>query len=97
MSPQLWECKWLNDASVKGYQKGYAVWMNTNSYESLLNARHSQVMSYAKNNAILNPLLAKAEYEGGASVNEFLLKAMQGTASSNVSAMYQLGDMNSDV
>lgn len=29
IEPKIWECRWYSDENVRGYDKGYAVWINT--------------------------------------------------------------------
>ncbi len=55
-APQAWECKWLNQDKVAGYQKGSTVWMNVSTYEQLLNTSRQVIESYVINNPELNAM-----------------------------------------
>lgn len=50
--PNVWECKWFNDAVIPGYSKGYTVWVNglyQNDYE-FLTVYGEKLYNYIKNN-----------------------------------------------
>lgn len=97
ISPQLWECKWLNNDSVSGYPKGYAVWINTNSYESVFAANRQHIFDYAQNNPVLRQMLDQLDPEDSKAIDQLLMSAMVGSASSMVPAIYFLGDMSDHV
>lgn len=97
VSPQLWECKWLNDDSIAGYQKGYAVWMNTNSYDSVFSSNRERIIEYVQNNPVLRQLYDNIDQSDYVHAQQFLMDAMTGKASNMVSAIYVLGQMNDHV
>ena len=97
-SPKIWECKWLNStANENGYPQGYAVWMNTNTYDQITSYYYRTIQSYVANNATLNAIYQKIDQNDGAATNQFFLDAARGTASPNVSAIYCLGDISQPV
>lgn len=95
--PSIWEQKWVNDSTVNGYRKGQSVWLNTQSPEDILNARYDQVEQYVLNNSYLSPLYSQIDKTDQQKVNNFLLKAINGTASKNVGQLYFVGEMTSPV
>ena len=47
--PGVWEKKWYNDDSILGYQKGAAVWLNTEDVTQFINARFDEIEHYILN------------------------------------------------
>ena len=89
-SPKIWEAKWLLDSSSPGYNQGQAVWINTDSPQSLINTRYNTVLKYVK-------LLHNSEYEridknNQRELNKFLIKAIDGWTDKKTYFFY-VGDM----
>lgn len=97
-APKIWDCKWLNStAHSNGYPKGYAVWMNTNTYEQITSYYYRTLEQYITNNATLNAIYATIDQNDSHALNQFFISAANGTASPNVSAIYCLGDISQPV
>lgn len=98
-APGIWECKWLNDDTIKGYSKGDAVWINVFTYEQVLALNYDHIYSQVVENPTLNARFSYVNKNDQDAVNAFLLKAMKGNVpgASNVSAMYRLGELNNSV
>ena len=62
-SPKLWESTWRNNPSFAGYNKGDAVWLNTESKQSILAKRENDILSYAKADPSLYARLQKLKEE----------------------------------
>lgn len=96
-SPTLWECKWLNDYSIQGYSRGAAVWMNTQTPYDVLNTRYNQIERYVLENSILKQMYSRIEKDDQSKINDLFIRAIQGTASKAVPAIYCLGDITQSV
>ena len=96
-SPTLWECKWLNDHSIQGYGRGAAVWMNTQTPYDVLNTRYNQIERYVLENSILKQMYSRIEKDDQSKINDLFIRAIQGTASKAVPAIYCLGDITQSV
>jgi len=46
--PQIWECRWYSDQNVRGYDKGYAVWLNTEEEKEFLDNKADDIYKYLK-------------------------------------------------
>lgn len=97
VAPTLWECKWLNDDSVDGYQRGDAVWMNSTNIAQLLASQYSTVSGYIADNPTLEKLFQQVNPDDQTAVNNFMLSAIDGTASPLVSSIYCLGTLTDPV
>lgn len=53
IKPQIWECKWFNNNNISGYNKGDAVWINTESEINFIKKHISDIYNYALNNQYL--------------------------------------------
>ena len=93
-APGIWECRWVNDSSKSGYSKGDAVWMNTQTPYDILNYAYDTVMQKIQSNTRLASMYAQINAENQAVVNAFMIKCIEGKASSSVSALYCLGDVS---
>ena len=62
-SPKLWESTWRNNPSFTGYNKGDAVWLNTESKQSIIVKRENDILSYAKADPSLYARLQKLKEE----------------------------------
>lgn len=96
-TPTIWECKWLNDYTIDGYGKGAAVWINAQSPYTMLNTRYDQIVQYVMNNNRLKAMYMRIDQNDQSKINDFLLKAIEGKASSSVSALYYLGDISKSI
>src|SRR5574344_676909 len=57
--PGLWECRWYNNSSIKGYSRGDAVWLNTEDMTSFIMNNSDKIYDYASKNPYLKDKIKK--------------------------------------
>ena len=50
--PKIWECKWFNNPDVNGYNKGDAVWINTEQLDAFTSAKYQVIINYLLQNSV---------------------------------------------
>lgn len=88
--PGVWECKWYNDDKIPGYQKGAAVWINTEDIDQFINARYDDIEHYILNSRYRGEYLS---ISGDTQQTMQLFKNVC-NGSNGYDRLYYLGDIN---
>lgn len=97
--PSIWECKWYNNSSVKGYSRGSAVWMNTEDVEEFISQKHNIIYDYAKKNIYLASVISAYDKTSKTSFDLYasILSGYQGPGMSRpLSPLFDLGQLSAD-
>ena len=89
-NPGVWECKWYNDDKIPGYQKGAAVWINTEDIDQFINTRYDDIEHYILNSRYRGEYLS---ISGDAQQTMRLFKNVC-IGSNGYDRLYYLGDIN---
>lgn len=89
--PGIWEAKWYNDDTIEGYQRGAAVWLNTEDIDHLIDVKFDEIRHYILNSEY------KGEYLSISSDNiaskELFKNVCNGTG--GYRRLYYIGNMSS--
>ncbi len=101
VKPTIWCCRWYNtplsehNKSSYCYSKGDMVWLNTEDLEQFALSNKDYIVSVAKKNSILAPLLDQAQRGGTSELVQFLEDVTSGkiTGNSDKLPLYCIGDI----
>lgn len=90
--PKIWECKWFNNANIVGYNKGDAVWINTEPLDSFTEARYQTIINYLLQNSVYRHKVEKMQAAGDVAGLFELCKNMV-----NSGKIFYIGDITEPV
>ena len=94
LAPTIWECRWYNDQTIRGYSKGDACWLNTENEQSFITAKADTIYNYGVNNPYIgNSIKPLSEDPSQISLYRNILSGYYTDGMAHpLSALFYLGD-----
>lgn len=98
ISPGLWEASWLNDSTIKGYDKGSAVWLNTDTIDNIVVSREADIYRYASHFIGLRKRLDEMRNTDRSAYYQLMKRFVNGETEYSSQKLYFIGNnLNDDV